>query len=1016
MNLSSLLVQRGVATIREVEEALARQVLYGGDFVTNLLEVARPDEAALLDVWAETIELPPGPVGELPLAGEALASKLGAQNAVEYMYFPIEALPERLVVLVAEKVEIERARSVATELMLPIEFRAALPLRLKVALARTYGVPLERRLERLLRRLSRPASVPPPALLDATLVAHSGEPEAEADRTVPQDEFAAARGTVDGTFKTDDAVDPAILAAPSDDTFLASAPAPEVALRPTPQEPSAPPAPPADEEPISEAPVTAVVPEPILLPEAFADAPNTVFVGRTIATQSPVPTAIEPVVAARIADPHTATTLEMKAWPAGVAAAMSPRGAVEATASKKPTKRRKGPFGLKELDEDLADVDDRDAILDAFVAYSRQFFEYIALFVVQGDVAEGRDGFGRGASRDRVVQLGFPLEFPSILHDARAKKQMLIRGLGTEGVDAQLADDLERPRGVAALAAPIAVRGRVVAMLYADDDGAPIDGPAVTELPRAAILAGRAFERILLRRKLMKDPSQHSEAAPGAPLRTEGRAAGAASPATALADDPQDPPGPRGATTVEGPARLQPPANFLVVAARETAGPIEKRPATIIHVAWQPGDSAELTGHGTDEKGRSAMTTKRNGGDDVWVPGAPAPKSTRDGRPAPAAADDDEVWSPGAPAPVAAEPDEDVWTPGVPAARPSGAVLKPDLLAAAEQLATKVKVTASDSSPPASERHAGDFSASMAARRPPPSTKMVVEQSTIILEVEHAHADVVRAALAGSEDAISELFRLGPAAMPALMAEFPGPVAEVSVDKALPRASECGPVLKLIAKMRKAALPYVLDHADGKDVTRRFWATLLLAELPYVDAIEIVIARTMDESLRVRNAARYAARALAEIQPRATVDRLAKFSTHPQTPIDERRWAIEALGDVGEPLAVPVLISTLERQPEELCDASQKALVRLTLVDYKQDARKWSSWWASNIGRHRIEWLIDSLLHDDEQLRQRGARELGTFVKKPIPLAAERRDREQAHLEIREWWMNEGRLRYVRES
>ena len=117
MNLSSLLVQRGVATIREVEEALARQVLYGGDFVTNLLEVARPDEAALLDVWAETIELPPGPVGELPLAGEALASKLGARNAVEYMYFPIEALPERLVVLVAEKVEIERARAVATELM-----------------------------------------------------------------------------------------------------------------------------------------------------------------------------------------------------------------------------------------------------------------------------------------------------------------------------------------------------------------------------------------------------------------------------------------------------------------------------------------------------------------------------------------------------------------------------------------------------------------------------------------------------------------------------------------------------------------------------------------------------------------------------------------------------------------------------------------------------------------------------------------------------------------------------------
>ena len=41
MSLSSLIVQREIATIREVEEALARQVLYGGDLVTNLFEVTR---------------------------------------------------------------------------------------------------------------------------------------------------------------------------------------------------------------------------------------------------------------------------------------------------------------------------------------------------------------------------------------------------------------------------------------------------------------------------------------------------------------------------------------------------------------------------------------------------------------------------------------------------------------------------------------------------------------------------------------------------------------------------------------------------------------------------------------------------------------------------------------------------------------------------------------------------------------------------------------------------------------
>ena len=38
-SLSSLIVQRQVATIAEVEQAIARQVIHGGDLVTNLLEV-----------------------------------------------------------------------------------------------------------------------------------------------------------------------------------------------------------------------------------------------------------------------------------------------------------------------------------------------------------------------------------------------------------------------------------------------------------------------------------------------------------------------------------------------------------------------------------------------------------------------------------------------------------------------------------------------------------------------------------------------------------------------------------------------------------------------------------------------------------------------------------------------------------------------------------------------------------------------------------------------------------------
>ena len=68
--LSSTIVKHQIASMRDVEEALARQVLYGGDLATNLLELAAVSERALTGVLAESHELEPGPIGELPTAAE----------------------------------------------------------------------------------------------------------------------------------------------------------------------------------------------------------------------------------------------------------------------------------------------------------------------------------------------------------------------------------------------------------------------------------------------------------------------------------------------------------------------------------------------------------------------------------------------------------------------------------------------------------------------------------------------------------------------------------------------------------------------------------------------------------------------------------------------------------------------------------------------------------------------------------------------------------------------------------
>src|SRR4051812_30893774 len=149
MSLSSLIVQREVATIREVEEALARQVLYGGDLVTNLLEVGRVDEASLLVLVAESFGLPPASPGELPVPTEEARKVLAAEVAVERAMAPLAVDRYGLVVAVAEPLTKEAEQELAFALAIPIEQKIAPLVRIRQALARDYGQPLERRFQRL---------------------------------------------------------------------------------------------------------------------------------------------------------------------------------------------------------------------------------------------------------------------------------------------------------------------------------------------------------------------------------------------------------------------------------------------------------------------------------------------------------------------------------------------------------------------------------------------------------------------------------------------------------------------------------------------------------------------------------------------------------------------------------------------------------------------------------------------------------------------------------------------------
>ncbi|MFO0663855.1 MAG: hypothetical protein U0174_07885 [Polyangiaceae bacterium] len=948
MSLSSLIVQRGVASVREVEDALARQVLYGGDLATNLLEVARVDEADLTALLSEWFKIPAAPYGELAEPPRELLAAVPAELAIKEALFPLGMEKGALLLAVAEPLDSDNEWQLSSRLAVPIVQRLALAFRVRQGLSRAYKYPLERRYERLIVRLVA----------------------SDSERRV-----------------------------------------------------------------LTEPPVTKV----------NAKAPAS--------ARADLPDALKKVL-----------------FPE------QPRV----------RKKRRGPLTAEVVKVELEHCEDRDAVLDLFFEFARQYFDYTALFMVQGDIAEGREAHGAGVTQIR--DLGVPLDLPSILNRARMTRAAVVGRPQPDGVDAVLAADLKRPRGGAVAAIPLSVRTRVVALLYCDNGDDGVTEEDVKVVAACAADAGSAFESLIVRRKLTGNSSR----AP-APASTRTPRAGVQVPTPALgvpflssmpdsqrigasgpagAEDPQRrvtatmaasgkaaphpssmmetppsgsevpppsapfPVAPSSVPPAIVPARIS-PASLVArpsapppeVAVRRPSGPPipredrddHARPLVVPAAPPMPtAISAPAPIESWKPSAEPAPVAPAPAPIESWRPAAqPAPvappprvDSWKPAAPAPAEKPVD-VWVPDGNVPTPALPEVDVWQPGDPirSAPQGAAVLEPSSL---HDDATRSLVN--QIGRPGSVRPPGP--AFVPAHAPNRSHGGVVEElPSIILSVELEHRDLVARICASSDEATElELIRLGGAAMPALMEAFPGPLAvEVRETGPIPKVADCGPVMRVVARQRRVALPFVLPYCDDGHLERRLYATLLLTELAYLETCDVLVRRIVDEEARVRRVAVHATRMLSEQAPRQVLERLAHFAREHRVAPPKRLLVIQAMGELLQPIAVPMLIGLLGDPLAQVAQAARGALVHLSRQDFFDDARKWGSWWTSNVGRHRIEWLIDALLHDETSLRRAAAVELAELTGKQFGLAddASRRDRERIHLRFREWWLTDGRLKFA---
>ena len=648
-----------------------------------------------------------------------------------------------------------------------------------------------------------------------------------------------------------------------------------------------------------------------------------------------------------------------------------------------------------------------------FFEFSRQFFDYAAIFLLHGDIAEGRDAFGDGAPRERVLGIGIPLDMPSLFSDVRDSRMPRVAKARPDGLDAVLLADLGRPKDVEVAVVPLVVRTRTVAILVADCGAASLDRESLTECAAFAALVGAAFERIIVRRKLEGFVPGDPEAAVGrvtAGLIASKRAASIApkgatrpplpdmasrAPALAAALAPSPAAAPSRAPTL---VTSLPSAHTV-----DTVRPPSRRPESFSSLPPPPAN---------------AVAVRR-------LTGPPIPREEPSGAPAVGRV-------------VTRRP------PGrVTRAAPGGVAPPADEVRVtsdtdtAQALFAELGWVTEDASSEKARATTPDAIFVPPHRPPSPGPPMPAALPSVIVDVDvdgevRALIDrviAVGAAPSGAQEdpvdpdiledadlAAADLLRLGSSAVPGIMARFPGPIAysraRIATMGNPPRASECGPLLRVLVRLRGAAVASLGEALRHRDPDVRAWAAYTLSEMAQVEAVGPLVACLGDEDPSVAACAILALRATARAMPEPVREALVAL-TRAASPGD-RAVAVRALALMRDSAVVPHIVRALGDDDESVIAAAQQSLVEVTRQDFGGDARLWLRWWEGNATRHRIEWLIDALTHDVAAMRRAAGDELRAVTREYFGYAADlpQRDRERAQQRYRDWWMVEGKGRF----
>jgi hypothetical protein len=959
--LSSLLVQDGVVSVKRMEEAFQRQVIYGGELDTVLLEMGAVDEPTLARYFHVCSGLPPGDLSEADFSKLREVAEFFPQKlAQKYRVGPVGRKGDTLDVVVSEGVGRSQLEELSFMLGLTLSPHVVPEVRLLQVLEGAYAMKLSLRFAGLVKKLGDPAplrlaGVPAKVLQTGVLEGEANEAAAAAERAAgdverppaaaqpapaesPQSSSAppleATEGPPAGPEAGDvwgsgdlgsaaaaEAEEPAAQQRTEASTLVGMPTRPEQATATGQQDETAGVATPGTPEersdegrtllgmPTSETQpeagavsVTAQAPSepaetaapahpaaaaageferipeeesvPLQEPKVTFD-PSLVEVPPT-AEEDEYPRLISPQEFAReakgvidVGKPTTRVVDESVQKQRSVEIALSPLG--ERRDEEVHRYAVAGTYEPAEAKQRFEKAENRDEIFEIMLRTVGSRVPFAALFVIYGDHAAGRMSIENGKVDTQTIgKIEIPLRSKSLFRTVVETASQYYGPVDDEGLNFSILTGMERLDAPNVLVLPVAIKSRVVCLVYADAAEELVSPDVVADLAAVPFMASQAFLRIIVKAKSTKY--------------------------AAVTDDDS--------------ARLQ----------TEGATVRKKRPTeqkeAVQSGEWQAAREAEAL----------RMADRSGGGVSVS----------------------------------------------------SGAT-------ASSQAAAEVRFQSSS--------------------MPTALSAEGVDALIDVMEEGGGRGEQAAGVLLGSEENRKK-------ALQRIVQRFPG---RLLVDRfapgvKLPPVSQHGALLNFLVWSGGEAVPYILPMLEAEDAEVRFYATLLFTEISADEAVGPLYQRLFDGEVSVRKAATDALRHCARANRMNTVLEYLRGVLQ-QGVAFHRACAADAVGAFRDSVSVPILISMVDDQSRHVAESARRALLLITKQAFGESRGEWLAWWERNGERHRIEWMIDALVHPDVECRFMAFQELKQITQKEfgyrfdLPL----KERHAAVARWRQWWKEAGK-------